>query len=84
MDHVLDHFFFWTFFLAILSEGSRPLALREGWDAIYQYSGMGGRQTVFTEGGLEDKILLRREGWEVVVLIMLLINGVFTGSYKLS
>ena len=69
--------------MAILSEGSRPLALREGWDAIYQYSGMGGRQTVFTEGGLEDKILIRREGWEVVVLIMLLINGVFTGSYRL-
>ena len=52
--------------------GCNLSVLRDGWEA-----------DCFTEGGLEDKILIRREGWEVVVLIMLLINGVFTGSYKL-
>lgn len=25
-----------------------------------------GRQTVVTEGGVEDELLVRREGWEVV------------------
>ena len=38
LDKFLGHFF-WT----ILSGGGRPLVLREGWDAVYQYSGMGTR-----------------------------------------
>ena len=46
-------FFFWDYFLdnfwTILSGGGgRPSVLKEGWDAVYQYSGRGGRQTVVT------------------------------------
>ena len=52
---------FWTFFGTIIG-GGRPLVLRERWDAVYQYSGRGGRQTVVTEGGVEDELLLRKEG----------------------
>ena len=61
--------FFWTIFGPILDlfwdhfiGGGRPLVLRERWDAVYQYSGRGGRQTVVTEGGVEDELLLRKEG----------------------
>ena len=31
--------------------------LKEGWDAVYQYSGRGEKQTVVTEGGVEDEQL---------------------------
>ena len=41
----------------------------KGWDTFYQYPGRGGRQTVVTEGGVEDEILERTEGWEVDVLV---------------
>ena len=61
--------FFGPFFGTILSGGGRPLVLREGWDAVYQYSWRDGRQTVVTEGGAEDELLIRREGWEVDVLV---------------
>ena len=61
--------FFWTIFGPILDlfwdhfiGGGRPLVLRERWDAVYQYSGRGRRQTVVTEGGVEDELLLRKEG----------------------
>ena len=61
--------FFWTIFGPILDlfwdhfiGGGRPLVLRERWDAVYQYSGRGGRQTVVTGGGVEDELLLRKEG----------------------
>ena len=30
----------------------------------------GGRQTVVTEGGMEDELLVRKEGWEVDVLVI--------------
>ena len=46
---------FWTFFSTILSKGRPPLVLREGWDAVYQYLGRGERQTVVTQGGVEDE-----------------------------
>ena len=49
---------FWGYFIG----GGRPLVLRERWDTVYQYSGRGGRQTVVTEGGVEDELLLRKEG----------------------
>ena len=52
LDYFLDYF--WT----ILSGGGgRPLVLKEGWDAVYQYSGRGEKQTVVTEGGVEDEQL---------------------------
>ena len=61
--------FFWTIFGPILDlfwgyfiGGGRPLVLRERWDTVYQYSGRGERQTVVTEGGVEDELLLRKEG----------------------
>ena len=38
--------YFWTILLGG-GEG-RPLVLREGWDAVYQYSERDGRQTLFT------------------------------------
>ena len=67
MDYFLDHFFgsFWT----ILSGGGKPLLLREGWDAIYQYSGRGGWHTVVTEEGVEDELLVPREDWAVDVVV---------------
>ena len=64
---------FWTtffgpiFFRTILSGGGGALVLREGWDAIYQYSGKGGRQTFVTEGRVENELLVQKEGWEVDV-----------------
>ena len=54
-----------------------PLLLREGWDAVYQYSGPGGvegKLLLQDWGGLEDKLLVRREGWEVVVLVNATLN----------
>ena len=34
--------------------------------SISAQRGVHGRQTVVTEGGVEDELLVRREGWEVV------------------
>ena len=66
-----------------MSGGGRRLLLREGWDAIYQYSGRGGWHTVVTEEGMEDELLVPREGWVVDLIVnAVLINGVLTGSYK--
>ena len=62
MDQFLDH----------LLGGGRPLVLREGRDAVYQCSERGAWEanlTVVTEGGVEDELLVRSEGWEVVVLV---------------
>ena len=61
---------YWTIFWTIYGGGGgKPLVLRNGWDAVYQYSRRGGRQTVVTEGGVEDELLERRDGWEVVLLV---------------
>ena len=91
MDHwaILDHFLtiFWTFFGTIFQNhfigGGRPLVLRQGWDAVYQYSERGGKKTVVIEMGVEDELLAGKEEWEVDVLVTLLIYGVFIESYKL-
>ena len=56
LDQFLDHFM-----------GGAPLVLWEGWDAVYQCLGRGERQTVVTQGEVEDELLVRREGWEVVI-----------------
>ena len=66
LDHLLNHFF-WT----ILSGG--------GNEAQHRHSGRGGMQYICTEGGLGGSIvtqggvrkglLLRGEGWEVVVIV---------------
>ena len=57
LDHFLDLFFFFFFghhFLDRFNRGEADrLYLGEGWDAIYQYSGRGGRQ---------DILLVRKEG----------------------
>ena len=46
-------YFFGLFLDHFIGGGGRPLVLREGWDAVYQYSGRdGGQQSVFS-----------REGW---------------------
>ena len=42
-----------------MGKGGRPLGLRKGWDAVCHYSGRVG-----------GKLLVRREGWEVVVLVI--------------
>ena len=70
----MDWNIFWTnffgpIFLDHFKGGSTPLVLREGWDEVYQYWGRGGRQSVITQGGARDGLLLRREGWEVVVIV---------------
>ena len=46
--------FFWTIFGPFYrgGGGGRPLALRKGWNAFYQNSGRGVRQTVVTNGGV--------------------------------
>ena len=80
MDYFFGSFFFsifwtlfwsnyWTIFWTIYGGGGKPLVLRKGWDAVYQYSRRGGRQTVVTEGGVEDELLERRDEWEVVLLV---------------
>ena len=58
MDYFLDHFldqfldpFLGPFFKDNFPGEGRPLALREGRDAIYQFSGRCGKQIVVTEGG---------------------------------
>ena len=57
LDHFLDlfsFFFFWHHFLDRFNQGEADrLYLGKGWDAIYQYSGRGGRQ---------DILLVRKEG----------------------
>ena len=67
MDQFLDPF--GSIFEPLNHGGGRPLVLREGWDAVYQYSGRGalGRQTFVTKRGVDDELLVRREGWEVVI-----------------
>ena len=60
---------FWTIFLHHFKGGSTPLVLREGWDEVYQHLERGGRQSVITQAGARDGLLLRREGWEVVVIV---------------
>lgn len=37
--------------------------------SISAQRGVHGRQTVVTEGGVEDELLERRDGWEVVLLV---------------
>ena len=64
-------------------EGGRPTVLREGQDAVYQYSGRDGKQTVDTEEEMEDELLVRREGWEIDVFVTATDNGVFIESYNL-
>ena len=59
--------YFGTFFFGLLL---RPLVIRKGWNVFYQYLERGGRQTVVTEGGMEDELLVRKEGWEVDVLVI--------------
>ena len=62
MDPWTIGLFYWTIFWTIFGPfyrggGGRPLVLKEGWDAVYQYSGRGEKQTVVTEGGVEDEQL---------------------------
>ena len=60
-------YFFGPFYRGGGKGGNTPLVLREWWDAVNQYSGRGDRQTVITSEGVEDELLIRREGWEVVI-----------------
>ena len=62
MDPWTIGLFYWTIFWTIFGPfyrggGGRPLVLKEGWDAVYQYAGRGEKQTVVTEGGVEDEQL---------------------------
>ena len=47
---LLDYFFGLFLDHFIGGGGGRPLVLKEGWDAVYQYSGRGEKQTVVTGG----------------------------------
>ena len=58
---------FGPFFGPFYWGGGPPLVLWEGWDTVYQCLGRGERQTVVTQGEVEDELLVRREGWEVVI-----------------
>ena len=45
--------FFWTIFGPFYRwGGGRPIVLRKGWNAFYQSSRRGGRQTIVTNGGV--------------------------------
>ena len=67
---IFGPFFLDHFSRTIFPEEGRPLALREGRDAIYQYSGRCGKQIVVTEGGERQiKLSIRKEGWEFVLLV---------------
>ena len=49
----------WTIFWTIFFWGGRltiSISIRGRWDAVYQHSGRDGRQTVVTEGGVEDEL----------------------------
>ena len=59
--------YFGTFFFGLLLT---PLVIRKRWNIFYQYLERGGKQTVVTEGGMEDELLVRKEGWEVDVLVI--------------
>ena len=67
--HFLDHFFLEPFSGPTFGLVFGPLALREGWNAVYQYSGRGGRQTFVTgeEGGRRTSSTQGR--WEMVVSV---------------
>ena len=60
-------------------------------EAEHYFLGMGGMQSLSSQGGMvgrllllvEKEVLVRREGWEVDILVTLLIYGVFIESYKL-
>ena len=62
-----------------------------GGEAKHYFLGMGGMQSLSSQGGMvgrllllvEKEVLVRREGWEVDILVTLLIYGVFIESYKL-
>ena len=74
MDHLCGPIFrpfFSSIFEPLNHGGGRPLVLREGWDAVYQYPGRGarGRQTFVTKRGVEEELLVRREGWEVAEVV---------------
>ena len=47
---LLDYFFGLFLDHFIGGGGNRPLVLKEVWDAVYQYSGRGEKQTVVTGG----------------------------------
>ena len=65
----MDWTIFWTIFFYHFIGGGTPLVIREGWDTVYQYWGRDGWQSVITQGGVRDGLLLRSEGWEVVVMV---------------
>ena len=49
--------------------GDKVLLPREGREKDYYYAGKSGRQSVITQGGAREGLLLRREEWEVVVIV---------------
>ena len=69
----MDWTIFWTIFgpfiepsfWTILSGGggSTPSALREGWDAVYQYGGRGGRQCYYLGRGEKGTIIKWGRRW---------------------
>ena len=60
---------FWTIFWTILKGRSTPLVLREGWGGMKSISSEGGvGGSVLTQGGARG-LILRREEWEVFVII---------------
>ena len=65
LDHLLNHFF-WT----ILSGGEEAQHRHSGRGGMHYISsevGVGG--SIVTQGGVRKGLLLRGEGWEVVVIV---------------
>ena len=60
---------FWTTFWPIYRRGKHIISTQGRVDAVYQYWRRGGRHSVITQGEVRDGLLLRKEVWEVVVII---------------
>ena len=60
LDYFLNHF--WT----ILMGGKNSISTQGGVGRVYQYCG---RQSVITQGGEREGLLLRWDGWEGVVIV---------------
>ena len=67
--HFLDHFFLESFSGPTFGLVFGPFALREGWNAVYQYSGRGGRQTFVTGGEGGRRTSSTQGRWEMVVSV---------------
>ena len=66
LDHLLNHFFL-DHFVGGGNEAQHRHSGRGGMQYICTEGGLGG--SIVTQGGVRKGLLLRGEGWEVVVIV---------------